>query len=87
MNLMALIVIFMRLRKNKECLKCGQCCYLAFFDREGNIVRTSIKCPYLTKDNLCSIYDHRPNWCMTAKQMAELGVLPERCGYLIKEIE
>lgn len=78
-------VSFMQKRKNKECLRCGKCCYLAFFDKNGEIVGTSIKCPYLTKDNLCSVYEHRPDWCMTAKQMAKLGVLPESCGY--KEIE
>lgn len=63
-----------------KCLRCAKCCYLSFFDK-GKIVKTSTKCPYLTKDNLCSIYDHRPDWCMTAMQMAELGLLPEGCGY------
>jgi len=72
----------MQLQDEELCLRCGKCCYLAYFDEEGKIVRTSIKCPYLTKDNLCSIYNHRPDWCMTAMQMAELGVLPEGCGYL-----
>ena len=63
-----------------KCRRCGKCCYLAYFD-DVKIVRTSKKCPHLTADNLCSVYDHRPDWCMTAEQMAKLNLLPEGCGY------
>ena len=35
-----------------ECKKCGRCCHFLI---DGKIV----KCPHLTKDNLCDIYDER----------------------------
>lgn len=49
-----------------SCSKCGQCCknigkagalLPSGFDK-GNGV-----CRHLTKDNLCAIYDHRPEVC------------------------
>ncbi len=64
-----------------KCLRCGKCCYFFFYDKKGIIERTSVKCPYLTKDDLCSVYDSRPDWCMTAKQMIKLDLLPKDCGY------
>jgi len=64
-----------------ECKRCGKCCYKAYFDEKGNITKTTTKCHHLTKDNLCSVYGHRPDWCMTAEQMAELNLLPDGCGY------
>lgn len=64
-----------------DCLKCGKCCYLTTFDREGKVLRTSIKCPHLTRNNLCIIYNHRPDWCLTAEQMTQLNILPSDCGY------
>ena len=67
-----------------RCLCCGKCCHLAYFDEKGKIVRTSRRCPNLTEKNLCLVYDHRPDWCMTARQMAELSLLPQGCGYLSK---
>lgn len=33
-----------------KCEKCGSCCAL-------------VNCPFLTKDNLCSIYERRPGIC------------------------
>ena len=35
-----------------KCQKCGSCC--RFF-----------KCPILTKDNLCPIYENRPKMCIS----------------------
>ncbi len=64
-----------------KCLRCGKCCHFFFYGKEGITTRTSTKCPNLTKDNLCSVYNHRPDWCMSARQMAELRLLPEGCGY------
>jgi Fe-S-cluster containining protein len=56
-----------------KCLRCGKCCY---------IDNTNIRCIYLTEENICSVYDNRPSWCMTAKQMKDIYKLPEGCGYL-----
>tara|TARA_B100001013_G_scaffold256636_1_gene160352 strand:- start:1634 stop:1861 length:228 start_codon:yes stop_codon:yes gene_type:complete len=39
---------------NFECTQCGACC-------------RAIACKYLTKDNLCSIYESRPFICNTKK--------------------
>jgi Fe-S-cluster containining protein len=66
-----------------RCLKCGQCC--RYVIRDGNkFIKTGIPCIYLTKDNLCSIYEHRPNTCHTIDIMREQGMfdmLPDTCGY------
>lgn len=44
-----------------HCMKCGNCCRhvngFKSLDRGDGI------CIYLTKDNICSIYNHRPNVC------------------------
>jgi len=53
-----------------KCKKCGSCCN-----------RNGIRCPYLTSDNLCSVYDNRPNWCLTVEQMKNNNILPIGCGY------
>ena len=47
-----------------NCDKCGACC------------RTK-NCSYLTKDNLCSIYDERPNECRV-DYLFEVMKLPEK---------
>jgi Fe-S-cluster containining protein len=39
---------------NFDCNKCGACCKV-------------IGCPYLTDDNMCSVYDKRPFLCDTKK--------------------
>ena len=62
------------------CNKCGACCYCRLLDG----TETGIKCEHLTEDNLCSTYENRPEWCMTAEQMIESGLikhLPDTCGY------
>lgn len=45
-----------------KCIQCGACCMVAgavFGDRgDGG-------CQYLTEDNLCGIYDDRPDICRT----------------------
>ena len=64
-----------------NCAKCGKCCLLRIGNpATGEIYETQIRCPYLTKDNLCSVYDNRPDWCMTAEQMRELNILPNECA-------
>ena len=41
-----------RTLKDFKCLKCGKCCYFL-----------GIKCPFLTKDNLCRIHKYKPIHC------------------------
>jgi len=64
-----------------KCLRCGKCCYLTLYTAEGVTIRTKIRCRFLTSDNLCSVYDNRPDWCLTAEQMMKLNILPDGCGY------
>lgn len=64
-----------------KCKRCGTCCYLTFYDDKGNKLKTDMVCKHLTKDNLCSIYNNRPSWCLTAQKMEELNLLPLKCGY------
>lgn len=44
-------------------------------------VQTGIKCEFLTDENFCSTYGNRPEWCLTAKQMESMGLLPDNCAY------
>jgi uncharacterized cysteine cluster protein YcgN (CxxCxxCC family) len=62
------------------CKKCGECCFKHFYG-EGKVLKTKEKCKHLTKENLCSIYDNRPEWCLTGEQMKNLNLLPHNCGY------
>lgn len=55
-----------------ECKKCGQCCknigktgLLKEFENENG------ECIHLTNDNLCDIYENRPDVC-NVKKMYEL---------------
>jgi len=64
-----------------KCLKCGRCCYMGFYDRRGFKTKTTIKCPYLTEDNLCNVYNNRPKWCITAEEMKKKSLLLDGCGY------
>jgi Fe-S-cluster containining protein len=44
-----------------ECTRCGACCVapdIAALDKP-----LGMRCPHLTKDNLCSVYDRRPQVC------------------------
>ena len=50
-----------------NCKKCGACC------RYHN-------CKHLTKDNLCSIYERRPDRC-NVKKMAERSGIEEKEYY------
>ena len=43
------------------CSKCGACCLVA--GTKGMPNRGDGACIYLTKDNLCSVYDKRPLEC------------------------
>lgn len=45
----------------KECKKCGQCCYIWVYTDTEELFQT--RCPKLTEDNLCSIYEWRPIQC------------------------
>ena len=42
-----------------DCNQCGACC-------------RAIGCPYITEDNLCSVYDSRPFVCDTRKMYNEV---------------
>ncbi len=58
-------------RRQGECLQCGDCCKLMF------------RCLYLTRDQLCSRYDHgRPDNCtcfpIDERDLRDVG---PRCGY------
>ena len=72
----------MKVKIEDKCLCCGTCCHLTFYDLQGQTVKTDIRCPHLQEDNLCSIYNNRPDWCMNAEEMKEKGILPKDCGYL-----
>ena len=58
------------LKKRKgKCKECGKCC-------KG--------CEYLTPNNLCAIYDHRPWWCRTSFPVCKEDILLKEmsnCGY------
>ncbi|MCP3169884.1 YkgJ family cysteine cluster protein [Myxococcus qinghaiensis] len=44
-----------------ECTLCGACCVapdIAALDKP-----LGLRCPHLTQDNLCSMYENRPNIC------------------------
>lgn len=63
---------------NNQCSRCGKCCtpLLPIGEKETKAIKKYIakkkivpsneninKCPFLTKDNSCSIYDIRPEIC------------------------
>jgi len=61
-----------------QCKKCGTCCRIAGlampeFDRGDGA------CKMLTEDNLCSIYDNRPNICRVKKNLFSNKQLIEAC--------
>lgn len=65
-----------------KCKKCGACCYFGVYDpMTKKAFKTNLRCPLLTQDNLCSVYDNRPDWCMSANTMKRLGLLLPNCGY------
>lgn len=44
-----------------ECTRCGACCVapdIAALDKP-----LGLRCPHLTADNLCAVYDRRPEVC------------------------
>lgn len=44
-----------------ECTRCGACCVapdIAALDKP-----VGMRCPHLTADNLCAVYDRRPQIC------------------------
>jgi Fe-S-cluster containining protein len=45
------------------CVKCGCCCFFA--GKHLNMDRGYGACIHLTKDNLCDIYETRPDICNT----------------------
>ena len=72
-----------------ECKRCGKCCTPGF-PFEGEFVRLkSLRCSFLTEENLCSIYAERKNTvgCLSPWEMPE-DWLPEGCAFggVIREI-
>jgi len=65
---------------NSQCKKCGKCCYLKI-GGFGVIIETNTRCKHLTDNNLCAVYRNRPSWCLSAKQMNKMDILPQSCGY------
>ena len=47
-----------------ECQKCGACCKFAGYFIEG-FDRGDKVCKFLTENNICSIYESRPDICST----------------------
>ena len=64
-----------------ECTRCGACCVapdIAALDKP-----LGLRCPHLTADNLCSVYDRRPQVCRSYEpdevcQLIEAPTLEER---------
>lgn len=48
-----------------ECTKCGACCVAPDISALGKAV--GVRCPHLTADNLCAIYENRPQICRDHK--------------------
>ncbi len=47
-----------------NCDKCGKCCmHIDMVPGFSEMDDGTGRCKYLTEDNLCSIYEHRPNAC------------------------
>lgn len=44
-----------------ECTKCGACCVAPDISSLGKPL--GVRCPHLTADNLCAIYERRPQIC------------------------
>ncbi len=53
-----------------ECWKCGACCKLAGF-KAPELDRGDGACIHLTDDNLCSIYENRPDICVLNRERPE----------------
>ena len=48
-----------------ECVKCGACCIAADISTLNKPL--GVRCQYLTDDNLCGIYEQRPQVCRDYK--------------------
>lgn len=58
---------YMESRPQRLCKQCGKCCKIT-------------GCNYLSEDNLCKIYENRPEVCKDFPSSPFEG-LPEGCGY------
>jgi uncharacterized cysteine cluster protein YcgN (CxxCxxCC family) len=79
-------------KKEKEseslCRKCGTCCHIKIGLSDGSyIVHPYVTCPYLSSDNICTIYEKRhaaanPKICFTYEEMISKDyILAEGCPY------
>ncbi|WNG60884.1 YkgJ family cysteine cluster protein [Archangium gephyra] len=66
-----------------ECTRCGACCVapdIAALDKP-----LGVRCPHLTADNLCAVYDRRPDVCRSYQaddvcRLIDAPTLEERVG-------
>ncbi|MFN7953067.1 MAG: YkgJ family cysteine cluster protein [bacterium] len=49
----------------RECSKCGACCVAPDISALGKAV--GVRCPHLMADNLCAVYESRPQICRDHK--------------------
>lgn len=54
-----------------KCDKCGLCCRMVKGSPLDKFDRGDGVCRFLTKDNLCRIYDHRPLICNVERLYSE----------------
>jgi len=70
------------MRKNRECKKCGRCCYYKIIV-DGVVVYTPYPCEYLdVETRLCTIYDRRHEihpLCATAEDGIKREIFPGDC--------
>ena len=65
-----------------QCKRCGKCCSPGFRVK-GKFVRLkSLRCIFLSKDNLCTIYENRKKivGCFSPWEMPE-GWMPKGCAF------
>ena len=76
---------------NDLCRHCGKCCLIKSVNKIGQIVYTNKKCTFLTEDNLCSVYENRPSWCVTVERAKKEGIFrliyPEDCAYRQEDLK
>jgi uncharacterized cysteine cluster protein YcgN (CxxCxxCC family) len=70
------------------CRQCGLCCHIKIELSDGSfVIHPNVTCKYLTKDNLCEVYDNRAEVielkiCYTREHMIkEDYILVDGCPY------
>lgn len=67
-----------------NCIKCGACCIKAGKYSLPKFNNGDGCCKYLTKDNLCSIYENRPEICKSSnyKKIFTDELIAKACYHL-----